>query len=174
MEQKYYIIETNYVGPNKNQEGYVDTDSIVISTAPATANMSHEVRIEGWCGTTNDWSVTAHGEYENIEKARAAISEIFGDVRKANHDGHEFESDDDDVVEVYRPGKYTPMSRESSANWVYESMSQDVDADTTDDEISVLAIEYEKSANSAGSTLGDIDDILIEYRQALIDELDES
>lgn len=96
----YYIIETIYVGPNQNQDEYVDADRIEISTSPATANMSHEKRTEGWCGTTNDWSVYAHGEYATIEEARAAITEKFGEVRES--DGDSFESDDEDVVETYK------------------------------------------------------------------------
>ena len=37
----YYIIETNYVGPNRTQDQYVDVDTIVISTSPAMTNLSH-------------------------------------------------------------------------------------------------------------------------------------
>ena len=35
MEIMYYVIETNYVGPNQTQDQYVDVDRIDISTSPA-------------------------------------------------------------------------------------------------------------------------------------------
>ena len=93
----YYIIETNYAGANKNRDQYVDLDRIEIRTAPAKTNMSHQVRIEGWCGTTNDWAVYAHGEYATIAEARAAIAETFGKVRE-----FDAECADEVVIESYK------------------------------------------------------------------------
>jgi hypothetical protein len=68
------------------------------------------------CGTTNDWAVYAHGEYATIEEARAAITEKFGEVRDSDANGDSFESDDEDVVEAYKPGKYAPMSSQATAD----------------------------------------------------------
>lgn len=86
----YYLIENKYVGPNQRQDQYIDLDTIEISTSPAITNSSHEERIEGWCGTTNDWAVYAHGEYGTIEEARAAITDKFGDVRDCDPNGCRF------------------------------------------------------------------------------------
>jgi hypothetical protein len=161
----YYIIETNYVGPNQTQDQYVDVDKIEISTSPAITNSSHEERTEGWCGTTNDWAVYAHGEYATIEEARAAIAEKFGDS---------FESDDEDVVETYKPGKFAPMNSQATADWAYEGIRSDIDADTTDERIAELVTEYEAEANSNGYTLdSDLEDFMRERRQELRDELED-
>lgn len=167
----YYVIETNYVGSNQTQDQYVDVDKIEISTSPAITNSSHEERTEGWCGTTNDWAVFAHGEYATIEEARAAIAEKFGEVRDAN--GDSFESDDENVVETYKPGKYVPMSSQATADWAYEGIQSDIVADTTDERIDELVTEYEAEANSNGYTLDSgLEGFMQERRQELRDELD--
>lgn len=168
----YYVIETNYAGPNHDQ--HVDSDRIEICSAPAITNSSREERIEGWCGTTNDWAVYAHGEYETIEEARAAIAEKFGEVRDSNPNGESFESWDEDVVEVYRPGKYAPMSRQGTADWAWEGIQADIGADTTDERIAELVAIYEAEANSHGCTLdSDLDEFMKKRRQELRDELED-
>lgn len=169
-----YIIETNYVGPNQTQDKYVDVDKIEISTSPAITNSSNEERIEGWCGTTNDWAVYAHGEYATIEEARTAVTEKFGDVRDTDANGDSFESYDEDVVEVYKPGKYEIMSSEATAEWAYESIQSDIDANTTDERIARLVAEYEAAANDDGYTLdSDLEYLMQERRQELREELED-
>lgn len=165
----YYIIETNYIAPSRTQDQYVDVDTIEISTSPAITNGSHEVRLEGWCGTTNDWAVYAHGEYATIEEARAAITEKFKEVRDSDVYGDLFESYDEDVVEIFKPGKYAPMSRTATEDWIYEGMKADINADTTDERIAELVAEYEAEANSTGYTLSGLEDIMQEFRQELRD-----
>ena len=162
----YYIIQTAYAGPNRSQ--HVDADTIKISTAPAITNSSHEEITEGWCGTTNDWAVYAHGQFDTIEAARAAIAETFGDVRDSDPNGDRFESDDECAVEIYKPGKYEPMSSEATADWAYEGILSDIDADTTDEQIAELVAMYEADANSNGYTLNsDLADLMDERRQEL-------
>lgn len=169
----YYIIETNYVGPNRTQDQYVDVDTIEISTSPAMTNLSHVERTEGWCGTTNGWAVYAHGEYATIEGARAAIAEKFGDVRNSDADGDSFGSDDDDVVETYKPGKFAPMSRQDTADWAYEGIQSDIEGGTSDERIAELVAEYEAVANSYGYALdSDLKAFMQERRQELRDELE--
>ncbi|MEN1399022.1 hypothetical protein [Pseudomonas aeruginosa] len=170
----YYIIETNYVGPNQAQDRYVDVDKIEISTSPAITNSSHEERTEGWCGTTNDWAIYAHGEYVTIEEARAAIAEKFGSVRDCDPSGDSFESYDEDVVETYKPGKYAPMSSEATADWAYEGIQSDIEADTTDERIAELVAEYEAAANNQGYTLdSDLDVFMVKHRQNLREALED-
>lgn len=167
----YYIIETNYVGPNQDQDNYVDADKIEISTSPAITNSSHEVCIDGWCGTTNDWAVYAHGEYSNIDLARAAITEKFGEVRSFDANGYSFESDDKEVIEIYKPGKYEPLSSEATANWSYDYIQSDINVETTDVHIAELVVEYQSIANSEGYALhGNLEDFMRERRQELRDE----
>ncbi|EIZ8584089.1 hypothetical protein MQY53_001615 [Salmonella enterica subsp. enterica] len=168
----YYIIETKYVGPNQDQN--VDVDTIEISTSPAITNSSNEERTEGWCGTTNDWAVYAHGEYATIEEARAAITEHFGEVRDSDANGDSFKSDDEDVVETYKPGKYAPMSSQATADWAYEGIQSDIEAETTDKHIAELVAEYEAEANSNGYTLDSVlKNLMQERRQELRDELED-
>jgi len=172
----YYIIETNYVGPNQDQEQYVDADKIEISVTPAIQNSSREECTDGWCGTTNDWAVYAHGEYATIEEARAAIAEIFGEVRDSNGNGDIFETNEfeEDVIEIYKPCKYAPMSSEATENWAYDWIERDINAETTDARIIELVAEYEEEANEYGSTLsGDLDEFMRERRQQLRDELED-
>lgn len=169
----YYIVETNYVGPNQTQDEYVDVDTIDIRATPAVTNGSHEERTEGWLGTTNDWAVYAHGEYTTLEEARAAIAEKFGETRSCDTDGYSFESDNEDVIETCKPGKYTPMSSQATADWAYHGIQSDIEAETTDARIAELVAEYESDANSNGYTLGsDLDDFMRERRQELRTELE--
>jgi len=164
----YYIIETNYVGPNQNQDQYADVDKIEISASPAITNSSREERTDGWCGTTNDWAVYAHGEYVTIEQARAAITEKFGEVRPSDANGDSFESDDEGALETYKLGKYAPMSSQATADWAYEGIRSDIKAETTDSRISELVAEYEAEANSHGCTLdSDLEGYMQERRAEL-------
>ena len=90
--QKYYVIETNFVNAEKG-------DKVEIRTAPARTNFSHEVRIIGFCGATNNKAVYAHGEFATLEAARAAIASLF-DVNDDDDDDEEA-SDDEEIIETY-------------------------------------------------------------------------
>lgn len=164
---KFYIIETNYTGPNRDQ--HADASKIEISASPAISNRSHEVCIDGWCGTTNDMAVYAYGEYDTIEEARAALTKEFGEVRDSDVYGDRFESDDEDVVETYKPGKYTPMGSQTAEALAHEIQS-DIEADTTDDRIAELVAECEADANHEGYTLDSVEGLIREM-QARRDEL---
>jgi len=176
----YYIIETNYVGPNQAQDQYIDADRIEISTSPAI-DIDGDVRIDGSCGTAYDWSTYAHGEYATIDAARAVIADKFGEVRDSNPDGDSFIGYDDDVVEVYKPGKYAPLGSQETAEWACEGIQRDISADTTDERIAELVAEYEAEANSNGYTLDSNLDIVMaahrqlrkELRKELADEVDD-
>ena len=69
----YYIITTEYAGPNPREN--LDADRIEIHTQPGITNTSYEVRTEGWLGQTNDWSQHAHGEYATLEDALDAVKD---------------------------------------------------------------------------------------------------
>ena len=149
----YYIIEIKYVGPNQDQDQFVDADRIEISAVSARTNSSHEVRTTGWCGTNNDWATYAHGGYYTIDEAEVAIAEVFGEVRDCDPNGEAFPIDDEDIVAVYKPGRFEPMSSQATADWAYEGILADIDDDTTDARIVELVAEYEEEANSNGYTL---------------------
>jgi len=170
----YYVIKTTYVGPNQFEDQFVDVDKIEIRTSPAVTNMSGESCTDGWCGTTNDWAVYAHGEYATVEEARAAITTEFGEVRDSDPNGVSFESYDENIVETYKPGKYEQMSSRATADWADAGIQQDIDANTTDEHIAELVAEYEAEANSQGYTVdGDLKKLIQDRRQELRNELED-
>ena len=157
----YYIIETTYTG--LNQEQHTDATQIDISTTPAMTNQSHEERINGWCGTTDDWAVYAHGEYDTIEAARQAIIAKWEHVRYSDPNGDAYTSDDPDVIETCKPGQYEPMSvrhRRLVIRW------RDIrHHGRHDGRPACLVDDYESMAHDQGYTLdSDALDILTEYR----------
>lgn len=166
-----YVIEHKYVGANQDSEQFVDADRIEISKKPATTNSSYVERIKGWCGTTNDWAIYAHGEYETTELARKAIADKFGSVRDVDANGDEFLSSDENVIEVFKLGKFEPLSRQATSDWAFEGIEEDITIDTTDSEIDKLVGIYESNANSEGYTLdSDLEDFMKAHRAALVEE----
>lgn len=82
---KYVGITTSYggcfgLGPDAESR----EEHVLIDTHPATENYSGEERVSGYCGTTDHWSLTAHGAFETEEEARAAVTEIFGQSCEAD------------------------------------------------------------------------------------------
>lgn len=137
---------------------------------PAITNGSGEERIHGWCGTTDDWAVVAHGEYASLEAARAAITEIFGEVREYDQS----DEDEEDIVETYKPGKFVEMSSQATADWAYDLIQEDIKADTTDERIAELVAGYEEEANHEGGSLhSDLEDFMRDYRQQLRDAIED-
>jgi hypothetical protein len=92
---KFYVIE-------KTNTSKKDTKSVVISTIPALHNSSEEECIQGWCGTTQNICVNAHGVFKTLELAQEFIEKKFPEVSDTDEIGEEFESDDEDVVAVYQ------------------------------------------------------------------------
>lgn len=150
----YYVIEQNYVGPNPDDDERIDSHIVRISREPARANMSGEPRITGWCGTTNDLNVHAHGEYETLEAAIDAVSSHFGAVRD-----REIEVDRDDVdviVAEFAVGQFQPLGADAVCDYLSTMPEDDITADTTDERLGELVEQYEAAANGEGLTLGDL------------------
>jgi len=150
----FYVVHSEYAGPNQNQEAYADLSTIEIRTEPARTNMSREIRLEGWCGTTNDFSVRAYGEYSTLEAAREAIAEKFGAVRDRDPEGSKFEpeSGDDAVAEIYKPGRYAPLVGEGLSNWICPGIEEDIGASTPRSRFSTLIDDYLDQVNDEGYT----------------------
>lgn len=160
----FYIVETKYTGPNPDQ--HLDQDVVEIQTAPARTNSSGEIKTQGWCGTTNDWCVNAHGEYTTLEEAEAAVQEIFGDVRP-----YEDEEADDSVVKAYKPGLYIQMSEEDTGDWCYDVIQERVTLGMTQEQVDTLIGELEAEANKEGYTLsGELGDMITERLNELLEE----
>lgn len=65
----FYVVKyTDLIGGGKCVE---------IRTAPAKTNLSHEPRVQGWCGTSDGISVFAHGEYPTLTDAREAARRVM-------------------------------------------------------------------------------------------------
>lgn len=158
---KHYVIAVNYVGPNRDQN--IDADQIKITTEPARKNMSNEVCLDGWCGTTDDCAVYARGEFPDLEAAEAYIKANYKDAREID----DFYDEGGTVKAVYKPGKYEPIGKEATGNFIYDSLHDSVTASTTDAEISALVDDWEREANSQGCTLTGAYDMAIEYRDGL-------
>ena len=78
----FYVIAKNYAGPNPDE--HLGEDMVQIWNLPARKNLNYERCIHGYCGTSDDWSTYAFGEYATIEAARSAIVAEFGDVEERN------------------------------------------------------------------------------------------
>lgn len=173
----FYVIETVYVGPNETDERYIDTHSFEISTRPAVGNLDHEPRTSGWCGTTNDWSIDAHGEFATQEAAENWIKEYLADIGCREDD---MEDDDDpfdsDVVARYLPGRYAPLTPEHTQDWVNPALDE-VTRDTTDDEISVMVAQLVEDCRDEMELDPHVDTLREEIedrRQEQRDELEDS
>lgn len=161
---RFYVVETKYVGPNPDQ--HIDEDVVEIQTEPERTNSSGEAKIQGWCGTTNDWCVNAHGEYPTLADAEAAVKEIFGDVRP-----YEDEGASDSVVKAYKPGLYVPMSAENTGDWCYDVIQEKVTLGMTGEQVDTLIGELEAEANEEGYTLSsELGDMITERLNELLEE----
>ncbi|MHA3980724.1 hypothetical protein ACW9UR_23950 [Halovulum sp. GXIMD14794] len=173
----YYIVKTTYAGPDYSEAPYCDADVVEIRKMPARTNMSDEICVDGWCGTSHDWSVTAYGEYKTLKSARKALLNRFGPARvwKNEKDAIAEGIDwNDDTVEVYKEGQFDLMGREETFDWLYAAAREDVAANTTDAEIEALLDTYEAEANKEGWTLHmEAKEALLEAREEAKADLDE-
>lgn len=156
----YYIITTEYAGPNPREN--LDADRIVIRTEPGITNSSREVRTEGWLGQTNEWSQYAHGEYATLDDALDAVNRLWPEHREDDWDVDH----DDTLVRAFRPGRYALIG--------YDGLNSDdfVTAESTDAEITENALLLEEWANYEDCTYaGGIEgliELLAERRAELI------
>jgi len=156
----YYVIETNYVGPND----LYDPDTIGIYTRPAYGNMSKQPVVDGWAGTTNDWATYAHGEFDSIEEARAKVDELYPERREVD------ELQDEDCVELWKLGKYAIMTREDTADWLYEA-TRELTGKESDEKLKEIIENAESNVNDEGCTLhSDAFSILSDERDRVKDE----
>lgn len=173
-EARYYVSSNSYVGPDEGR----DDDVVVISTRPCRTNSSHEERIEGWCGTTNNMSLTAHGVFESLAAAKTyAEDEILdGDFREIYAGGEPEDADfffDPDVVAAYRIGDAPTMTPSESVDWMLGFGDTDITKDTTDDQIVEMARSWSEESVEHGGAKLDIDAVVLaarEYRDELGNE----
>lgn len=147
----FYLIVSEYVGPNKlDSTGAIIGDSAVasITTECGRTNMSREKRSNGWLGTTNDNSVTAHGEFDTIDEARGAAATL-GYTQPYEPDENEYDSA---VVEQW-VSESAARDQWDAGNWFLNGLGSagtcaayGITADTTDDELAAAADVAETEA----------------------------
>ena len=103
---KYYIEEIRYCGPDEHTDKYIDFDRFEITTRPTRTNMTHEICLDGWLGTSNDIARYAHGGYDSLAAAEYAVQNLLGAACRRDDEP----ADSPDVVAVYRPGCLPPVS----------------------------------------------------------------
>ena len=141
----FYIIETEDIG----QDG--GDARIDICTEPALTNQSHEVMTNGWCGTTNNIGVTAHGEFGTLAEAQLAICE-FGEIRAFDAECDDPVDPEKGVVESFFRGQFRAIT-EQEANGVVEWAA--VEASWSDEDCAEQAELIEQQMNDESGTTAD-------------------
>lgn len=134
---KFYVLSSENVGPNADDNK--NSHTYWVSTEPGITNMSRQVKLEGWLGTTNDVTEYAHGEFNSLEEAKAWIEE---ELREEGFRIAEEDEDNPDTLIAYIVGRYEEWTAEESRQWCYEGMKHQVTADTTDEQIDEMVKEW--------------------------------
>ncbi len=142
--KKFYVVETNYVGPNT--QVHIDGDELEIRTSPALYNSSRKPCISGWAGTTNDWATYAHGEFSDITSAMKYVRENWG-TRDAENNPC-----DEHVLRTFKIGNLQPLTREETENYIWPEIGL-IPQDITDDEIRVRIDDWTEAAEIDGYAL---------------------
>lgn len=163
-----YVIEMEYVGADQNRA--LNSHFYIVQDHPGLLNMSKEPCLQGWLGTTNDWSEHAHGEFETLAEAQEAIEKL------TNGEYRVIEADYDEEWRVV-VGLHDEWGAEESQNWCYDSMMEKIDAGTTDVEIEGWAKMCARDTLSEANGVLDEDAVIrmaVKHRNDLIDEVIDS
>lgn len=128
----FYVVETRYVGPNKEQ--HLNDDEIVITTEPPKTISTGEELTEGWLGTYGDYSHYAWGKFEDLDKAIEAAQEECGE------EGYREEivtaaDEFDGIVYRLKVGTYPKVGDRATREGFYDDIQQFVKADMSDDQL---------------------------------------
>ena len=126
---KYYIVEKHYIGPNPCDVEHIDFNRFEVTTKPPR-HESKGLVLQGWLGTYDNVDLYAHGVYDSLAAAEWAVKEVLlsGAFRR--------DPDDDlpsDVLAVYRPGRYAPITDDALLQWLEYMI--DISADDDDEEL---------------------------------------
>ena len=124
---KYYIVEVKYCGPNRNDAEHVDRDRYEIMTTPPRIIETGEVCTGGYLGASHNTVRYALGEYDSLSAAEYALQ--TGPLRYTQFRHDPLDDFPYNVVAVYRPGRFPPMSDEALDQWLEYSV--DIAADDT-------------------------------------------
>ena len=168
--QKYYIIESEYVGPINNKiDMYKDTRVLSISTVPGKTNMSKEIKTDGWLGTTNDISLRAHGEYNTLDEARAEAERLGFTEPVETSPYDEYEGIIEKWVTVEGAKEHWNAKEWFGSNFEYDKLFAwlNLNADSTDDDVLKACDIAEEAAAEAGVVLHDTYEALVSWRDDL-------
>ncbi|WP_276117956.1 Rossmann-fold NAD(P)-binding domain-containing protein [Pararhizobium qamdonense] len=140
----FYLASVEYVGPNQDDDRYVDSTEIQVLKSPVKINGMGADILDGWAGEYNGWSTSADGVAATLEEAEAKIFALWGDVREIDHDGRDPSVN---IAAVYKPGKYAPLSRSSVIEIVWEDFNDRITAESTDEDLEYAAFNAESVAN---------------------------
>lgn len=144
----FYVVSRDYIGVDQGDAQFVDASSIEITHDPGDCETTH-----------NDWVNRLLGEFSTLEEARSFINGCFGeDIRRVTaysdfRPEEGADSIDGDSIELYKPGRYAPMTEDETEDWIFEGVQNHVDSATSDDEVSDLLCDFEAGANEEGLTL---------------------
>ncbi|WP_419648020.1 hypothetical protein [Thiolapillus sp.] len=142
---RYYIEEIRYCGPNADDAAHIDFDRFEVTTEPTRTNLSNEIRLGGWLGTSNDIARYAYGVYDSLAAAEYALQNLLGDAYRCDEEP----SDAPNVLAVYRAGRLPPVSDEALGIWLQDV---DVPADADDATLRRQAKELANELEDTGVT----------------------
>jgi hypothetical protein len=157
-DKKYYVISRENVSPNAEPLNKI----VIIQDHPGTTNQSHEEKISGWLGTTNDCYESAHGEFASLAAAQKYVTENWTDFLPLEE--YDLESGE---IEAYQDTREVWAIDDYLSDYARENIS----ASTTDDEIKKMAAEVETEAKKNSVYIdGDVEDFLSGTRKELISD----
>ncbi|WP_419639751.1 hypothetical protein [Thiolapillus sp.] len=136
---KYYIVEKHYIGPNPHDVEHIDFNRFEVTTKLPT-HESKGLVLQGWLGTYDNVDLYAHGLYDSLAAAEWAVKEVFlsGAFRRDPDDNLP-----SDVLAVYRPGRYTPITDDALIQWLEYKIEVSADDDDTELERQADTMIYE-------------------------------
>jgi hypothetical protein len=180
----YYLIENEYVGPNKRDSHGIwigDSRIMSICTKPGKTNMSGEERTDGWLGTTNDNSETAHGEFETIEAARSAAHKMgFVKTYESESEYAAYEDEEYGIVEQWI-SEDAARAQWDAGDWFINGLGRagtcseyGITANTTDEELNEMVERAEREANENDAELHGTLELFTELRDDLKSEAEDT
>ncbi|WP_419625009.1 hypothetical protein [Thiolapillus sp.] len=122
---KYYIVEKHYIGPNPRDVEHIDFNRFEVTTKPPR-DKEKRICVKGWLGTVDEVDRYAHGVYDSLAAAQHYIQ-----TRLLTW-GFRQDPEDDlppDVLAVYRPGRYPPITDDALIQWLEYKIEVSADDD---------------------------------------------
>jgi hypothetical protein len=107
--------------------------------------------------------------FDTFKDATNAVVAIFGEVRSSDPHGQPFASERENVVAVFKPGKYVQMDLKATQQLLARKMPGHIQPYHTDTHLSGIFYAYETEANSMGFAYDHaLYDLLVAYRNSLL------